>query len=441
MKTKLFGGTALVATLALALSLTLFAGSSQDEFTAHEWGTFTSVQGADGAQLQWNPFLTTDLPAFVYNRAVRNGGLKGAALTDPFGKINMSGLIRMETPVIYFYSDRARTAEVRVSFPQGRVTEWYPQATHVGPFHTMDASEKLHAARSVIEWKGLKILPRDTKEMSAAKLIRDAKDQGENHYYAARETDANFVRMDSPHAAAPEYERDLFYRGLGNFQAPLTLKLDADENRLRLSTTDARPLTDLFVLTIRHGQARYQKIARINRGQESAVKLADAPFAPLEKIRPQLMREMAAALVQQGLFAKEAQAMVETWKDQWFADEGTRVLYLLPGAWTDVTLPLEISPKPSSIVRVMVGRAEMITPTMERELQRQVLTYQHGDAGVKLQALKEVRALGLGRFLEPATRRMTAQNKDQEFTQAAWQVAQEASKETPGETARKLAAF
>ena len=183
MKTKLFGRTALVATLALALSLTLFAGSSQDEFTAHEWGTFTSVQGADGAQLQWNPFLTTDLPAFVYNRAVRNGGLKGAALTDPFGKINMSGLIRMETPVIYFYSDRARTAEVRVSFPQGRVTEWYPQATHVGPFHTMDASEKVRAARSVIEWKGLKILPRDTKEMSAAKLIRDAKNPGENHYY------------------------------------------------------------------------------------------------------------------------------------------------------------------------------------------------------------------------------------------------------------------
>ena len=42
MKRKLFSGAAL---LALALSLSLFASSnSKDEFTAHEWGTFTSVQ-------------------------------------------------------------------------------------------------------------------------------------------------------------------------------------------------------------------------------------------------------------------------------------------------------------------------------------------------------------------------------------------------------------
>jgi hypothetical protein len=436
MKKKFYLGSALAA---LAVSLSLFAGSTKDEFTAHEWGTFTSVQGANGVQLSWNPFLTTDLPQFVYNRAVKNGGIKGPALTDPFGKINMSGFIRMETPVIYFYSDRARTADVRVSFPAGRITEWYPQATHVGPFFSTNPAEKERAAKSVIEWIGLKILPRETKEISAAKLIRDAKDHGDNHYYAARETDANFVRMDSPHATGAEYERDLFYRGLGNFQAPLTLRLDADENHLRLSTTDTRPLTDLFVLTVRDGQARYQKVAHVERGEEPVVKLEEPAFAPLEKVRPQLMREMAAALRQQGLFAKEAQAMVETWKDQWFADEGTRVLYLLSGAWTDATLPLEISPKPSSIVRVMVGRAELITPAMERELQKQVLTYQHGDTDVKLQALHEVRALGLGRFLEPATRRVTMENKDQEFVQAAWKVAQEAGR--PTENGRKLAAF
>ena len=31
-------------------------------YIAHEWGTFTSVQGADGIQLEWNPLVTSELP-------------------------------------------------------------------------------------------------------------------------------------------------------------------------------------------------------------------------------------------------------------------------------------------------------------------------------------------------------------------------------------------
>ena len=54
------------------------------------------------------------------------------------------------------------------------------------------------------------------------------------------------------------------------------------------------------------------------------------------------------ALVEQGLYEKEARAMVNTWQDQWFAEEGTRVLYLLPRAWTDRTLPLQVSPRPTA---------------------------------------------------------------------------------------------
>ena len=60
----------------------------------------------------------------------------------------------METPVIYFYSQRERVADVRVLFRGGNVTEWYPQATtgriagnasHAAPRHIR--------AQFVIEWK------------------------------------------------------------------------------------------------------------------------------------------------------------------------------------------------------------------------------------------------------------------------------------------------
>src|SRR5687768_4370340 len=65
------------------------------------------------------------------------------------------------------------------------------------------------------------------------------------------------------------------------------------------------------------------------------------------------------ALVSEGLYEREATAMVKTWEDSWFGEQGLRVLYVLPRAWTDRTLPLSIEPKPKEIVRVMVGRAEM----------------------------------------------------------------------------------
>jgi hypothetical protein len=419
MKTKLF------CLIALSASTRLFAATAaSEEFVAHEWGTFTSVQGADGVPIEWNPLIKTDLPKFVYSRAFVSSYGRNVTTVDV--KSAMPSFVRMETPVIYFYSEEERTADVRVSMPQGRITEWYPRATRVGPYTTTNKAEAQAAGRSFIEWTGVKILSRDTKEISAGKLIVE---KGGNHYYEARETDANFVRVAAPYeSSGAEYERDLFYRGVGFFTGPLTLGLQDKESYLQLSTRNSEPLTDLFVLTSRNGMARYQYVDQVSKDAERGVKLASKPFAPLSDVRPQIMREMAAALTKQGLYAKEAEAMVNTWKDQWFSEEGTRVLYLLPHSWTDQTLPLTISPEPSHIVRVMVGRAELITPTMEMELRNQVTRFSTGDSATKANVLAEVRKLGLGRFLEPATRKMLGKTPNKEFAQAAWSLAQEASK-------------
>src|SRR4051812_11029335 len=120
MKTKLLCGSALIA---LAISLRLFASSdAKEKFVVHEWGTFTSVQGADGIQIEWNPLIKTDLPTFVYSRNVQQGGFaKGYQLSDFLGKGAMPSFVRMETPVIYFYSEKECTADVRVHFPLGRI--------------------------------------------------------------------------------------------------------------------------------------------------------------------------------------------------------------------------------------------------------------------------------------------------------------------------------
>jgi hypothetical protein len=377
----------------------------------HEWGTFTSVQGHDGKQVWWLPHLKTDLPAFVYARGIQEGGIKGVKLLR--GKEDQSAILRMETPVIYFYSDVERAVDVRVRLPKGAITEWYPQATRIGPSYRPDGQGAPLEA-SLIEWKGVTVLPRDTAEVSPDRLIRTSDGPESDHYYAARITDANLLRVKSPHARdGVEYERDLFYRGLTEFPGPLTATVDSDETRLTLVTEGRDALKNLFLVTIQKGLMRYQRVDGVTRNKLTDVSLDAVPFAALDDTRSQLVEDMVEALVSEGLYEKEARAMVDTWKDQWFSEEGSRVFYLLPRAWTDRVLPLEVTPKPHRVVRVMVGRAELILPSTERQLKQAIMAFKSGDAAAQEHAVAAVREMNLGRFLAPAQQIAMGSNHDE----------------------------
>jgi hypothetical protein len=79
-----------------------------------------------------------------------------------------------------------------------------------------------------------------------------------------------------------------------------------------------------------------------------------------------------AALIAEGLYPKEAKAMVNTWRESWFAEEGTRLFYFLPQSETDKLLPLEVKPAPSEVLRVMVGRLEIMRPEVEQHVTKLV---------------------------------------------------------------------
>src|SRR6202034_2654646 len=72
-----------------------------------------------------------------------------------------------------------------------------------------------------------------------------------------------------------------------------------------------------------------------------------------------LIEELKRILVAQGLYPKEAQAMVETWRDSWF-EEGSRIIYIVPSRAINAILPLQVDPSPSQTARVFVGRIELI---------------------------------------------------------------------------------
>jgi hypothetical protein len=80
-----------------------------------------------------------------------------------------------------------------------------------------------------------------------------------------------------------------------------------------------------------------------------------------------LKTSLRAALIADGLFADEADALLNTWELSYFKSAGLRVFFLVPQPWTDYYLPLDIS-LPASINRVMVGRIELVTPEQRKLL-------------------------------------------------------------------------
>lgn len=437
---KLVAGFALLSATVAVVGLT----TGEHRFAAHEWGTFTSVQGADGVLMDWHPLRTAELPKFVYDWA--KPGFNRAGGTLALGKRAMTSLQRMETPVIYFYSQDELSVDVSVRFPKGLITEWYPQARQVGPStvpvrptiakldtvsHKVGVPQRFtfaslfssaSAKDSRIHWANVKVLPTQ-QHADAASLVPTEKSG--SHYFAARETDAELLRVSTPgQTNGPEYEKFLFYRGVGNFSTPLCVKMQADET-LTLANLGSAPLTHLFLLEVRDGQGRFLKVDRLAATGSHEVQLRGV-MEPLTQLTRKLAAEMTSALTAEGLFQREATAMVNTWKDSWFAEEGLRVLYVLPRAWTDDTLPITLRPAPAELVRVMVGRAEIITPFVQRELSNALTQAKAGDGRARENVVAEFKKLG--RFAEPALR-LAIRNSSADVNQTAWALLQSAAKD------------
>lgn len=420
-------------------------------YTAHEWGTFTSVQGGDGELLPWRPLKSSDLPGFVHDWT--KPGLNRYSSGMFVGKGEMVTLQRMETPVIYFYPSQAMNVDVSVGFPKGLITEWYPQATQIGP--SLSGNTNLATAldsttpESKAIWKNLSLTPvrQPTKYRQPVNT-----DKSGSHYYSARETDSSMVQMvfgEEAPAAAPvsekdvrtqlmagksqpapavETERFVFYRGAGSFKTPLVVKVntnspitpetagkshpaslsDPEAVVVTVENTGAEDLKHLFLVSVHDGNGAFEPLSTLAAGKTAhRIALNPSPnenhillYSPLKDFQSRIGAQMAAALTSEGLFPREAKAMVVTWKDSWFAEEGDRVLYILPRAWTDETLPMTLEPQPEKLVRVMVGRAEIITPKTQMELAAALSKARDGDSSARAQAIERLRALG--RFAEPA---------------------------------------
>ena len=363
----------LVVVASLLLVTSGVAGRQSPPIVVHEWGTFTSVAGEDGAAVEWLPLGgPQDLPCFVYpfenNRDIKYFGNQEPPLTYDAARFAMRGTVRMETPVIYFYAPERTSASVRVDFPQGLMTEWYPKAVVSQRLATTYALRSPTA--SVLRWNGIEIQPQSQASFPA--------EQAASHYYAARATDA------APVQVGAEHEKFLFYRGVGGFQPPIAAT--AANASIRLENRGESPIKGVVLFENRGGRIGYRIHGTLDR---SATIAAPALTGTVDALH----RDLTALLIASGLYAREAHAMIETWRDSWF-EEGTRVFYLVPNRFVDAMLPLSVAPTPASVVRTFVGRLEVFTPATLRQVADAIA---EGD---------DATVVAYGRFLDPLTERI-----------------------------------
>jgi hypothetical protein len=271
--------------------------------------------------------------------------------------------VKMETPVIYFHSDEAFDVTVKVGFQGGTISQWYPDRTGgevlpVPPAPAKAADWTLDFSKprqGSIEWQARVLSPAESKDAILFK-------PGESlHWMRPRVPEANAVRMPNG-----ETEGFLFYRGIGAFDPSLTTTVGTDDTLHLLNRTGGNiPFAMVFEKSA--GQTRW-KVLPDGLPADGRLAIPTSGFTETAaSFAEPVYREMIAGLTTTGLLKSEATAMVETWWNSYFAADGLRVFWVVPAAKTDAILPLEVSPAPDKIVRVIVGRSEVLRPAREKE--------------------------------------------------------------------------
>jgi hypothetical protein len=356
-------------------ALAILKAAAASEWQIHEWGTFTSLQDETGRTIGGINTDDEPVPRFVHRLAhwvLQTPSEVPVIFFQGAPRCHPDVTMRLETPVIYFHPPTGvsdHKATVTVKFRGGWLTEFYPLAHPEldglagGKFNfgKLDSNSE-----SALSWNDLSIggdwpLTNTTEHV----------------WTSPRAVDAALVRT-----TTGEAEKFLFYRGVGHLDAPMQVSRSDGEFvfRSQLRGFDGRlRVESSWLVDIRKGgKVAFRRLPPMTLKKDAKVVVArtDANFTEKEYSVPNLEKlkgSLRKTLIAEGLFADEAEALLNTWELSYFKSQGLRVFFTVPSEWTDFVLPLEIS-LPAKVSRAMVGRIELVTPE-QRDKLRQIASY------------------------------------------------------------------
>jgi hypothetical protein len=380
--------------IATALLILGFSAACQasDALVVHEWGTFTSLQDERGSALGRINTDDEPVPRFVHQMVNTSLFVPTSAYRRPY-RIDDKGVpegdpnvtMRLETPVLYFHPRKDQSApltlDVKVAFRGGWLTQYYPDARARidGVRKQADAMPSLtRTTVGRLTWRGLIL----NSTLGAVPQTDD------RVWTAPRAVSSAAISADN------EREQFLFYRGVGHVDAPLRVVRSPSGQTLDVrAAADGLPVSQIWLVDIRaDGSGAYRAVPTVT---STASVTIPAQFTSDSYSRDNLAALhalMRAALVADGLFADEADALLATWDGSYFRNPGERVFFLVPRTWTDAVLPLNLSVR-ADVTRVMVGRIELVTPAQRALLRRmaQAPSPDHGELQEVTDAMTKLR--------------------------------------------------
>lgn len=379
---KIFNLTLLFCTLSLFHFSFFGFNFNKTGLIVHEWGTFTSTHSVDG-QLQTRQRFVgrTSFPKEVYTLVDTTLSKKdkeslpfrtesGYSIEDGteerayHGISILNDIVRMETPVLYFYTDKELTLDVNVIFPQGSIGEWYPQrnsgekimAENIEKTGLLTSSPDksfkpidLKNYQGSISWKAKVLPPTEKKSFTI--------NTKSNEWLSPRMTDSNLVKIGN------EIEKYIFYRGIASFDIPIQTKFKKNKNEKSLEFTNHSSEKIPFVFVLNNPTNDPKTKTVLWKGKLNPDEKQELKFNMLETIAfsENEIQEFKIALESEGLYPKEAEAMLNTWRKSYFETKGITIFWIVPASLIQKLLPVEFSIKPDEFKRVFIGRIKIET--------------------------------------------------------------------------------
>jgi hypothetical protein len=304
--------------------------------------------------------LWDNLPDFVY------GYTRGRVVPKDWGAFEIR-----DRPVIFFHAEKPIECQLSIGFFGGMPGVWWP-----GTLYPAIRDKKPIKIEKRLEWDlGIKQIPMGWQPKS-----KEPPEVANDHWFKrlrqvkSEEIFARYgLRRDNV-----DREKFVYYDGL--FPHAKWVKITVEKDSVAVSNRAGHALFDVTVVDRRNeGKVRIGRLAQFDAGAnlKNGVNAKTIDFAEVDTTR--FVSEASDLLVKQltvaGLNEDEAGSLVDLWKKEFFETPGLHVFYRLPQDEYDFLLPMKLSPKADSVVRVGLvfhGHLEPELPDRILELVKQL---------------------------------------------------------------------
>ncbi len=242
--------------------------------------------------------------------------------------------------------------------PENRAYPWLiPGHAQTGRTNALGLDD---IAEVGVRWQSLIVSP---KRLTWMRPVDVPPGQQYAWWSRLRETDSSWVSI------WDETERFLYYDGPTLLKTPLQMALRDEIVHIESGPVDDLPWSHEQAQGVREVMVHDGAlIVRVNASGIQAAWINSAapglsqPLADLPLVGPAVEARLVSAIQARGLNSGETAAMIDCWRETFFAKPGLRVLLLLSAEEYDALCPLTIRPRPTERARVGIVWYEL-TPT------------------------------------------------------------------------------